>query len=216
MSMQMVRIVNKGDKTFRDMFANQTYEVEPGKSTFVPFDAAALWFGHPDVFDVSPRQRPRTDLFKRLRLRYGAYDQTEEVNGKDVPVGADVVWERNKPQVEVYTLEGKRLNTVVDDPEGRNVTIDDEDASTRDMSLRMQALENELRLLREAQKSQRAVEQNEQDADDGNEDGGEDGGEEEPEQPVGSDGIPEPTILSPDPDSGAEPDSPRRSGVQYP
>lgn len=184
---QMVRLVNKGDKDFTDGFASQTYTIKAHSEGFVPFDAACLWFGHPDAYDVSPRQRARTDMYRRLRQRYGAFDTVEKKGNDDVPVSGDEMWERNRPRVEVYSLEGDQIITVIDDPEGTNVTAADQtQAEQAGLLGRLEALEREGEILRGLLKSQRAAEDNDDgdDEDDDTEDEGDgEGGESKDEQP---------------------------------
>lgn len=159
MADQMVRCKNVGDKPFKDGYANVTYVLPPGKDVFVPYDAAVLWFGNPDVFDVSARQRGRTDFYHRLRLRYGAFDDHRILaDGSEVRFTADELWEENKPQVEVYTLEGERLHTIIDDPEGTNVDpAQTNPGEAQGILARMGQLEAELGLLRQAQAAQTAT-----------------------------------------------------------
>lgn len=155
----MVRCKNVGDKPFKDGYANVTYVLPPNKDVFVPYDAAVLWFGNPDVFDVSARQRGRTDFYHRLRLRYGAFDDHRILaDGSEVRFTADELWEENKPQVEVYTLEGERLHTIIDDPEGTNVDpAQTNPGEAQGILARMGQLEAELGLLRQAQAAQTAT-----------------------------------------------------------
>lgn len=234
---QMVRIRNVGDKVFRDAFASTTYEIQPGKDGFVPFDAAALWFGHPDVFDVSPRQRARTEAYRRLRTRYGAFDDLDENRNR---ISSDVKWEENRPRVEVYGLGGERIITIIDDPEGKHVNPTDPDvAERRGILARLQAVEAESQMLREAlaakQRDEEARDGVEGDGGDG--DGGdgegEDGGDGETKDPFAPDpttapptssgpppapghipGIPKPKFLGDDTTPDATPDTPTRPGVQ--
>lgn len=144
----MVRARNVGDKPFVGDFASVRYVLQPGKDVFVPFDAAALWFGHPDVFDVGPRQMARTEMYKRLRLKYGAYDDTDADGNR---TSSDEKWEQNRPRVEVYTLDGQRLNTVIDDPSGTAANpVDPDLAEQRGILARLQAVEAESQMLRAA------------------------------------------------------------------
>lgn len=144
----MVRVKNVGDKPFRDSFANQPFEVLPNKETFVPFDAAALWFGHPELYDVSPRQRARTQMYARLRQRYGAFDDT---NRDDKVTSADEKWEQNRPRIEVYSLDGERIYMVIDDPDGtRETTVTPDASESQSILLRLHRLEREGQMLREA------------------------------------------------------------------
>lgn len=210
MSMQMVRVKNVGDKPFKDGYANQTYEIKPGKEAFVPFDAAALWFGHPDVYDVSPRQRARFDQWKRLRTKYGAFDVAAKgENGVQVVTSADQMWERNKPQVEVYTLEGKRLTTVIDDPEGKTIGANEEqDVQNAGLIARQEYLERELEALRAAIRTTSDDDEDDEGGDD--EDDGGDGGEDD------SDPLLDDLLNDSDDEDDADDDSPTQPGVQRP
>lgn len=107
----MMRVVNVGDKEFKDGWDGNKFVIPPGGERFVPFDAIEVWLGHPDAMDTSENNRVRLAEYTRLRVRYGAYEFDDK-------------WEENKPRLEVYTLEGDRVTTVVDDPEGEGITPD--------------------------------------------------------------------------------------------
>jgi hypothetical protein len=101
----IVRVVNVGDRPFRDRYNRQWVDIPVGGEQFVPFEAVCLWFGNPDVMDKGPRQRDRTDTYQRLRARLGVYEN-------------EALWESRKPKVECYTINGDRIITVMDDPYG--------------------------------------------------------------------------------------------------
>lgn len=101
----VVRLRNAGTDPFNGKYSNQPYRIMPGGEAIAPFIAVCLWFGHPDAIDEGPRDRHRFNERERLRIKYGVYDD-------------DTKWEPNTPKVEVYTLEGDRILTVLDDPEG--------------------------------------------------------------------------------------------------
>lgn len=206
----MVKVVNVGDQTFTDMFESSPFSLEPGEEQFVQFEAASLWFGNPELMDVGPRQRARFETYKRLRSRYGAFDDDVEdpETGRMTHISADERWEANKPRVEVYTLQGERLWTVVDDPLGEHVNPAAISSAENNLVLnRLQALEEETRILRSALESAKAsgyevpsdIDVAGQDAVD--------------DQPTGPISVPEPTFLGADEDME---DSPSRPGVQNP
>lgn len=112
---RIVRVRNVGDKPFNGKFSNQLYTILPDSEAFVPWDAMALWMGNPDVRDVG-RNRDRTDLYRRLRVRYGVYEHEDRLV--------------NLPKLEAYDIDGRRITTVLDDPEGKTVTA--ASASTAD------------------------------------------------------------------------------------
>lgn len=111
-----VRLVNQGDKPWKDMYDGVRYAIPVGGETFVPFPAACLWFGHPDSIDVDDKNRHRTDEMTRLRVKYGLYE-----NDVDPRTGEDL-WAKNVPQIAVVSLSGQRVVTVLDDPTGSNIT----------------------------------------------------------------------------------------------
>lgn len=111
MAMNVVRVTNTGDTPFIDKFDGQKFRVEPHSDTLVPFDAICLWMGNPGARDIDAKRRDRTDEFGRLRVRYGVYEHEH-------------LWETARPHLEVTTLEGERILTVAEDPEGRAVQVE--------------------------------------------------------------------------------------------
>lgn len=110
---EVVRIRNADpEREFRDAYNGNTYRALAGSETIVPVEASILWFGNPGARDIDARRLDRTAEFKRLRVRYGCYDNL------DNPDGPTPMWEAVKPKVEVFTLDGERVITVVDDPFG--------------------------------------------------------------------------------------------------
>jgi hypothetical protein len=109
---EVFRIRNMADTEFKGMYNGNVYKALAGSETIVPVEAAILWFGNPHARDIDARRLDRTAEFKRLRVKYGAYDNLDDPNG------VTPMWESVKPQVEVYTLDGDRVITVVDDPFG--------------------------------------------------------------------------------------------------
>lgn len=108
---QMVRIKNEGATVFQAKYAGQRYNLTPGADTFIPWEAACLWFGHPYAVDVpgDKRKRYRTDELRRLFVKYGVYERHDEAGDKF-------------PQVSVWDIASQeRILTVVDDPEGKNL-----------------------------------------------------------------------------------------------
>lgn len=108
----MVRIRNEGQTTFQAKYAGQRYNLTPGQDTFIPWDAACLWFGHPFAVDVpgDKRKRYRSDELRRLYVKYGVYERHDQAANKFPKVS---VWDIAEP--------GKRYTTVVEDPEGREL-----------------------------------------------------------------------------------------------
>ncbi len=103
------RLKNAGSEPWLARYANQQYRIQPGGEGIAPFVAVCNWFGHPDAVDISPRDRYRTNERDRLRIKYGVYDD-------------DSKWEAQTPSIEVFTLDGERIITVLDDPDGVNLS----------------------------------------------------------------------------------------------
>lgn len=116
----IVRVVNEGDQPFTIGWDSKQYKLEPGKDAFVPFEAACLWFGDPRSGNAVASLRNQHGLVsfvpdrdtevRRLRVKYGN-------------IGGDERFVDPAPSVSVYDLEGDRITTVLDDPEGANVTV---------------------------------------------------------------------------------------------
>lgn len=106
----VVRLRNIGSEPWTGKYANQDYRIAAGSEAIVSFAAACLWFGHPDAIDVDDRNRYRTDELDRLRVRYGVYDGTKEQ------------WDEATPNIEVHDLDGNRLITIIDDPDGAHLS----------------------------------------------------------------------------------------------
>lgn len=110
---RVVRIRNDGNSIFTGKWAGEKYTVPPGSETLVEWDAICNWFGHPDAIDVpgDRRKRYRTDELHRLFVKYGIYENHH-------------LQEERFPKVSVWDLTNPshRYITVIDDPEGKNLT----------------------------------------------------------------------------------------------
>jgi hypothetical protein len=115
-NLDYVTAVNYGPLPFIDACNGRIFRIEPGAQFTIPFDALCLWMGHPRANNFDPRNPVRHQIFEQLRARYGAYDDKER------GVSAEQLWEQNKPTLEIYDQYGKRVITVVDDPEGNMVS----------------------------------------------------------------------------------------------
>lgn len=114
----LVRVVNKGEKPYTIMYDSISYVLQPGKDTWVPFPAVALWFGDPrsagtlasivDERGVRTYVPDRETEVRRLRVKYGnAFGDESVVTGY--------------PDVELYDMDNDRVMSVLDDPTGENV-----------------------------------------------------------------------------------------------
>jgi hypothetical protein len=117
----LVKITNTGAVPFVGKWSGQRFEIRPGETKLVPEDAAWHWTGRHWL--VGNRRREELD---RLKLLYGAHYSLDDLT-------AEELWERNKPSLEVWTLDGDKVTTVIDDPEGRTVTPSSESEAERDL-----------------------------------------------------------------------------------
>lgn len=114
----ILRVVNRMDKPFKVMYDSRETTLMPDKDAFLPFPCVALWFGDPraDVAlgSVQDNRGIRTYIpdreteIRRLRAKYDNQFGDETVIVK-------------APNVEVYALDGERVLTVLDDPQGEHI-----------------------------------------------------------------------------------------------
>lgn len=117
----IVKVVNREEYPITVKWNSREYRLAPGVDTFVPGACAFLWFGDPrssGVYQSIPDPdgsrmfvSDRATEVRRLRIKWGAGLEGDEASFDGVAV----------PQVEVWTAEGERVTTVLDDPDGRNV-----------------------------------------------------------------------------------------------
>lgn len=116
----IVRVVNNGDQPFTIGWDSRQYRLEPGKDTFVPFEACCLWFGDPrstNSIQSAKNQHgivsfipDRDSEIRRLRVKYGN-------------IGGDERFVDPAPDVTIYDLTGEQIVTVLDDPSGDSITV---------------------------------------------------------------------------------------------
>lgn len=66
---------NHGPKPFRQMYAGEWHAVSAGEMIVIPWAAACLWFGNPDLHDIpgdnEPSHKYRSIAVNDLHVRYG-------------------------------------------------------------------------------------------------------------------------------------------------
>lgn len=116
----IVRVVNTADAPFTIMYDSKSYKLEPGQDSFIPFPAAALWFGDPRSTGTLG------SVVNERGLRSYIPDRDTEVRRLRVKYD-NQFGDENKiirhPLVEVYALTGERITTVLDDPAGDSVNV---------------------------------------------------------------------------------------------
>lgn len=105
----MVQVKNVGVKPHTFKWQKARYKIKPGDMGFVPYYAMVLSCGDPRTIDVpgDPRKAFRTDEFRRLCVKYGIYENHQ-------------LFPQLVPQLEVSTIQGERITTVLEDPFGES------------------------------------------------------------------------------------------------
>lgn len=148
MAGEVVRIINNSDRDFDGMYANQKYSIPSGREAIVPSEAMWLWLGHPEAVNLGPNRNYRHEEYERLRVRYGAFDERDRDDNTITP--ADEKWEQNKPLIEAWDLEGNRIVTVVDDPEGKDKTPATSSIAQQDLLVQqMEAMERRMKAMQD-------------------------------------------------------------------
>lgn len=110
--------------------------VPPGAETIVPFSYAAVCFGHPATRNEGV-DRARDTVYSQVLTRWGMYPGINEDE-----------WDDLMPSFEVHTMEGERLWTVLEDPEGTRgdmpVMTSPEDATSKSLQSQVAALQAQI------------------------------------------------------------------------
>lgn len=131
----VVRITNQGTDEFRQKHGGRLYRIPPGSTAIVSFEAMCLWLGHPDAVDIDKKRRFRSDEFRRLCVKWGVYEHHN-------------LADERFPKLLVEDIEGDRIITVVDDPEGKHLTPDVQTRAERDrLQDQMQAMQRQMAAL---------------------------------------------------------------------
>jgi len=112
---------NEGKQPFTAKYAGQKYQINPAQDAIVPWDAMCLWFGRPQSIDIDKKRRYRTQEFQRLCVRYGVYENHHLIPDRF-------------PQIAVHDVfSGDKIITVVDDPEGKHLSVETATLSDTDL-----------------------------------------------------------------------------------
>lgn len=105
----LVKLVNLSDTDYVDMFNGTTFRIKAHDAELVPDAAMKVWMGDPQARNL-PRDRARQEELERVQARCGAYGDRQ------------LDWDTLKPPLEAFDMEGNRVYTVMDDPEGTHGT----------------------------------------------------------------------------------------------
>jgi hypothetical protein len=126
-----VRVRNLGVEPIDLQWNLRKYTIEPGSDGYIPFDLAKMAFGDPrssdivqavtDEFNGTMFISDRPTEVRRLQQLYpDSHPKFREYIPGDRSYLRDGISDRC-PQVEVYTLAGDRIYTVIDDPMGDRI-----------------------------------------------------------------------------------------------
>lgn len=146
----ILRVVNLDDFAHTVKWNSRRYVLQPGKDTFIPGAAVFTWFGDPratatyqslvDEEGVPQFIADRKSEIRRLRIKYGAGIAGDEYSFDGVAT----------PNVEVWTADGERVWTVLDDPDGDHVSPSPATAADENsMRALLAAQQRQIELLRE-------------------------------------------------------------------
>lgn len=115
----LVRVRNVGKKPERIAYNSQVTVINPGQDGFVDREAACAKYG---VWwsVVGGRPLDRHQEYLRIRGLYGCFPGAPAGEGSPE-------WEVVKPRVEIYEMDGKKVSTVVDDPQGTEIPVTERD-----------------------------------------------------------------------------------------
>lgn len=114
---QVVRLRNPKQKVHKDQYANVKYSIPAGGEIVVPWNAATLWLGDPRILDDEARGHfARAEELNRVLTRMGSGGLDGRGLSEPERAAAD------HPGIEVYDIDGNRIEMLLDDPEGENVT----------------------------------------------------------------------------------------------
>lgn len=108
----MVRMRNNGTEPFRGRYRQQWFTLPPNVEAFLEYGAAVTWLGNPLLTDTA-KDKERSREFHRIKLLHMGAEN----------VYNDLEWSDRRPKLEVYTLDGKKLHMVADDPQGQTVNL---------------------------------------------------------------------------------------------
>lgn len=119
-----VRLNAEPERTIE--YAGRKYRLPVGTEVIVPTEAAIAWFGDPrSIATIQPVTNPlngektfiadRPSEVRRLRFKWGLEFGDEE-SFEDSPDAAHAI-----PDVDLFTLEGIKIKTVLQDPSGNTV-----------------------------------------------------------------------------------------------
>lgn len=148
-----VAVTNTGPKPFIGGHAGKKHQINPGETRYLPWDAVCRWVGNPFARNMGADRQLhfRTNEVDRLSTVYGTYsepwstDEPYEIVDTTGPAGMKpIVYEERPdgrfyhphiPSLLVKSSDGQVLTTVLQDPEGADVTPAEQTSITESRTL---------------------------------------------------------------------------------
>lgn len=150
MALDLVRVKNVGDTTLEGAYGGVGWLVHPGGELVMETEAAKKDWGDWDTRNLSKTEghlRFRDREFRRVRGLYGVTPGARipvvdrngvpelDENGRPKEVLADTIWRERVPKVEIYSMDGTRFTTVLEDPEGADLPMDGTPSDDKDQAI---------------------------------------------------------------------------------
>lgn len=141
----IVQVENRADQDFKGAYNSKVFIVPAGKKTIIDREAAVIWFGDWNTRNIGsdPRTQYRHRELERLKGIYGAhFDDPREDPRIPEPLRAEEKWEANKPNIALFDTDGSRIVSIIEDPEGAQLPL--EDAPAEDLAAAMATLQAQM------------------------------------------------------------------------
>lgn len=157
----VILVKNVGSDPFDVRYNSRSTIIPPQDTAIVDVEAAKLWFGDWDARNVGKEERHqfRSQELARLKGLYGAHyddDMRQPDPRIPEPLFAEQKWDRNQPRIELYEQDGTRIISVLDDPKGDSLPLEDasSDVLARTIEQMQKQLEDMNQRLLKAQEAQ--------------------------------------------------------------
>lgn len=138
----VVQVTNlSSTTTYKFQWESTTWNIKPGQTVIAPYYGMCNWFGNPQTVnvgdsDANRETQHRTEEVKRLSVLYGtyahpwsfpspyiAYDHTDnrDITNVTYEQRDGLYWHPQIPWIEVQDIDGGRILTVLEDPDGDGV-----------------------------------------------------------------------------------------------
>jgi hypothetical protein len=160
--MAVVRVKNLGKVALRGAFDGTAYVIEPGESAILDEECAIKDFGDWGQRNYGTEESTQYRKAEYLRLRglYGVMPGTRIPSGKfnadgyPLEVPSEVLLAERMPKVEITTMDGRKIPTVIDDPEGNELPLEGGDST--DQNRAIEAMQDQIASLKDALESMRS------------------------------------------------------------